>query len=55
MKSFRRFFSVLFSAAIVLSFFSPIGIFAQSRPQKPDASTGNNKRNQRPTPKTEEE
>ena len=29
--------------------------FAQSKPQKPDATTGNSKKNQRPTPKTEEE
>ncbi|HEX8636571.1 MAG TPA: VWA domain-containing protein [Pyrinomonadaceae bacterium] len=55
MKSFRRFFSVLFAAALVLSFVFPIGVLAQSRPQKPDAPSGNNKRNQRPTPKTEEE
>lgn len=29
--------------------------FAQSRPQRPDTPTGNQKRNQRPVPKTEEE
>lgn len=29
--------------------------FAQSKQQKPDQTTGNNKKNQRPTPKTEEE
>jgi VWFA-related protein len=55
MKSFRRAFSVLFVFAIALTFVFPSSIFAQSRPQKPDASTGNNKRNQRPAPKTEEE
>jgi len=55
MKSFRRFLSVLFIPAIVLSVVFPTNVFAQSRPQKPDAPTGNNKRNQRPVPKTEEE
>ncbi len=29
--------------------------FAQSKPQKPDTTTGSGKKNQRPTPKTEEE
>jgi hypothetical protein len=54
MKSFRRFLRFIrFCNRFNVRF--PQRIFAQSRPQKPDASTGNNKRNQRPAPKTEEE
>ncbi len=55
MKSILRSFTASFiSSVIFLSVLSPIGL-AQSRPQKPDAPKGNNKSNQRPTPKTEEE
>ncbi|MBA2735588.1 MAG: VWA domain-containing protein, partial [Pyrinomonadaceae bacterium] len=55
MKSILRSFTASFiSSVIFLSVFSPVGL-AQSRPQKPDAPKGNNKSNQRPTPKTEEE
>ena len=55
MKSILRSFTASFvSSVIFLSVFSPAGL-AQSRPQKPDAPKGNNKINQRPTPKTEEE
>lgn len=39
---------------VLLSVFGIVG-FAQSKPQKPDNNKGNNKKNQRPTPKTEEE
>jgi len=55
MKSILRSFTASFiSSVIFLSVFSPVGL-AQSRPQKPDAPKGNNKSNQRPAPKTEEE
>ena len=55
MKRFRRIFSVLFVLAFALPLVFPLNIFAQSRPQRPDVSPGNSKRNQRPVPKTEEE
>jgi Ca-activated chloride channel homolog len=48
----------LLSFAVLFSLFSgllSVGALAQSKPQRPDPSTGNQKRNQRPTPKTEEE
>ena len=48
----------LLSFAVLLSLFSGlsgVAALAQSKPQRPDPSTGNQKRNQRPTPKTEEE
>lgn len=40
---------------IVLLFAFGVVGFAQSKPQKPDKTTGNGKKNQRPTAKTEEE
>ena len=54
MKNIQR----LFFALIILTAFSAVfglNALAQSRPQRPDAPKGNNKINQRPTPKTEEE
>lgn len=51
---FRR--SALLISLFVFTFSAfDIGAFAQSRPQRPDPSKGEGKRNQRPTPKTEEE
>ena len=52
--SFRHLvgFAFLF-LAFVWSF--ETGVIAQSRPQRPDAPKGSDKKNQRPTPKTEEE
>ncbi len=41
--------------AIVLLFAFGTALFAQSKPQKPEAPTGNGKKNSRPTAKTEEE
>ena len=46
------------AAVLVFSFVlsTAVPVFAQSRPQRPDnKKTGDGKRNQRPTPKTEEE
>lgn len=43
----------LIGAILALSFSSPI--FAQSKPQRPDASTGDGKKNNRPKPLTPEE
>ena len=50
----RRF---LVLTTLILVFLGGLGnaVFAQSKPQRPDTSTGNQKRNQRPVPKTEEE
>lgn len=49
----------LFASALVLSFFvllvGSTPLFAQSKPQRPTPTTGNEKKNQRPVPKTEEE
>lgn len=49
----------LFASAFILSFFilsaGPASINAQSKPQRPTPTTGNEKKNQRPVPKTEEE
>lgn len=52
--NFRRF---LVLTTLMLVFFGGLEntFFAQSRPQRPETSTGNQKRNQRPVPKTEEE
>ncbi len=44
----------LFIVIVLLLALGAVG-FAQSKPQKPDKTTGNGKKNQRPTPKTEEE
>lgn len=55
MKSILRSSTALLVLSVIfLSVLSPAG-FAQSRPQKPDPAKGNNKINQRPAPKTEEE
>ncbi len=47
----------VFIVAIVLTFalVTPVSSLAQSRPQRPEPSKGEGKRNQRPAPKTEEE
>lgn len=48
--------SCRFLIAFILLFAFAAGVFAQSKPQKPTNTTpGNNKKNSRPTPKTEEE
>jgi Ca-activated chloride channel homolog len=44
-----------FACFLILSVLMGITTLAQSRPQRPDSKTGDGKRNQRPTPKTEEE
>ncbi|MGI8640021.1 MAG: VWA domain-containing protein [Pyrinomonadaceae bacterium] len=49
-----RFPGLLFLAVALFFAFSAFS-FAQSRPQKPDTPQGNQKKNQRPVPKTEEE
>ncbi|HEX8288773.1 MAG TPA: VWA domain-containing protein [Pyrinomonadaceae bacterium] len=55
MKSIQRsFFASVLLSAIFTSLFSTAAL-AQSRPQRPETPKGNNKVNQRPTPKTEEE
>ncbi len=55
MKSILRSSTASFVLSVIfLSVFTPVGL-AQSRPQRPDSPKGNNKINQRPTPKTEEE
>lgn len=55
MKTSARPFSILLTVTmLLLSAFNLSGL-AQSRPQKPSTPSGNQKRNQRPTPKTEEE
>jgi len=51
---FSRFSLLLCLFAFTLGVFS-ISALAQSRPQRPNPSKGEGKRNQRPTPKTEEE
>ena len=55
MKSIQRssIASIVLSVIFTLVFSSLM--MAQSRPQKPEAPRGNNKANQRPKPKTEEE
>lgn len=50
----RRLFAFTVYAIALIFVFNQISI-AQSRPQKPDNSKGENKKNQRPAPKTEEE
>lgn len=52
----KVFFASRFTIALVLLFaFGAVGVFAQSKQQKVDKTQGNQKKNQRPTPKTEEE
>ena len=52
MKTLTRFLAI-FAFALLFLGIGNSGLFAQSRPQKP--TTGTDKKNQRPTPKTEEE
>ncbi len=52
-SSFR--FPNLLALAVALFLTFNYNSLAQSRPQKPDVSPGNQKKNQRPVPKTEEE
>ncbi|HEY0050390.1 MAG TPA: hypothetical protein VGB68_13940, partial [Pyrinomonadaceae bacterium] len=49
--------SRIFSISVILSLLVGlnVAVFAQSKPQKPDAPKGSQKKNQRPVPKTEEE
>jgi hypothetical protein len=47
----RRFTLVL----ITIFLLSGLPVFPQSRPQRPDPPKGNDKKNQRPRPKTPEE
>ncbi len=54
MKNMRRPFFALIVLSLLITNFGA-NVFAQSRPQRPDAPKGNGKANQRPTPKTEEE
>ena len=48
-------FAFLVSILLISSFLFTGNVIAQSRPQRPDPSKGEGKRNQRPIPKTEEE
>src|SRR4051812_35104606 len=48
-------FTLLLSLLLISIFVLNSTVFAQSRPQRPEPSKGEGKRNQRPTPKTEEE
>lgn len=52
--SFNRLGGIVF---LVFAILASVGsdAFAQSRPQRPDTTKGDGKKNQRPTPKTEEE
>ncbi len=54
MKNLRSALASLLTAFIIVAGTLPLPADAQSRPQRP-TQTGNEKRNQRPTPKTEEE
>ncbi|HEX9961181.1 MAG TPA: VWA domain-containing protein [Pyrinomonadaceae bacterium] len=49
--------SRIFSISVILSLLVGlnVAVFAQAKPQRPDAPKGNQKKNQRPVPKTEEE
>ena len=53
-SSARQFVSIL-AFIMILNLAMPFGVLAQSRPQRPDPSKGEGKKNQRPVPKTEEE
>lgn len=55
MKSIQRSFFASFLLLTFLASVFSLTATAQSRPQRPDVPKGNNKINQRPTPKTEEE
>jgi Ca-activated chloride channel family protein len=49
--------SRIFSISVILSLLAGlnVAVFAQAKPQRPDAPKGTQKKNQRPVPKTEEE
>lgn len=51
----ERFVFTLFAVVSMLLFAFDPAYLAQSKPQKPDASTGSGKKNTRPVPQTEEE
>ena len=53
-QRFRNLFSLV-AIACVLTHSASIAIVAQSKPQRPDAATGDGKKNNRPKPPTEEE
>jgi VWFA-related protein len=53
-SSAGRFFASFFLVLSLIAGLAPIAL-AQSRPQRPDPNVGGGKKNQRPTPKTEEE
>jgi VWFA-related protein len=55
MRSSFRHLVVFLVILMIVNLSMPIGILAQSRPQRPDPSKGEGKKNQRPVPKTEEE
>ena len=55
MRSIQRSFFALFTLSAIFTSVLSLTAFAQSRPQRPEPLKGNNKINQRPTPKTEEE
>src|SRR5687768_6776655 len=55
MQLFFRRSGLLVSIFLISVMALPSVAFAQSRPQRPDPSKGDAKRNQRPKPKTEEE
>src|SRR5436309_15122225 len=56
MLKFRLRLAVVFvSAAVLFSSVAAPASFSQSKPQRPDQPKGEGKKNQRPTPKTEEE
>lgn len=56
MQMFRLRLAVAILSVVLLTICaSEISLFSQSRPQRPETPQGEGKRNQRPTPKTEEE
>lgn len=55
MQTFARRFLVTVSLLLLSIFIFNLDLRAQSRPQRPDPSRGEGKKNQRPVPKTEEE
>ena len=54
---FQRFRNLIsmFAIACMFAQLAPSTVFAQSKPQRPDAATGDGKKNNRPKPPTEEE
>ncbi|HEV8593212.1 MAG TPA: hypothetical protein VGQ55_13995, partial [Pyrinomonadaceae bacterium] len=55
MRSSARQFVSFLAFIMILNLAMPFSVLAQSRPQRPDPSKGEGKKNQRPVPKTEEE